>query len=42
MWREVSELNDAFKSNLIEVTDALVDEAYVIYGLASSFGIEQR
>ena len=37
---EVSELNDGFKkSNLIEVIDALVDEAYVIYGLASSFGI---
>lgn len=37
---EVNELNEAFKtSNLIEVIDALVDEAYVIYGLASSFGI---
>lgn len=37
---EVDELNEAFINNdIIEVIDALTDEAYVIYGLASSFGI---
>lgn len=37
---ELQELKDAFEqNNLIEVIDALADEAYVIYGLASSFGI---
>ena len=37
---ELQELKDAFdQRNLIEVIDALADEAYVIYGLASSFGI---
>lgn len=37
---ELNELDEAFReNNLIEVIDALADEAYVIYGLASSFGI---
>ena len=37
---ELSELEEAFRNNdLVEVIDALADEAYVIYGLASSFGI---
>lgn len=37
---ELSELDFAYRNNnLIEVIDALADEAYVIYGLASSFGI---
>ena len=37
---ELQELKEAFEqNNLIEVIDALADEAYVIYGLASSFGI---
>ena len=37
---EIEELKEAFKTNnFIEVIDALTDELYVIYGAASSFGI---
>ena len=37
---EIKELNEAFEEhNFIEVIDALTDELYVIYGAASSFGI---
>ena len=37
---EVDELNEAFNDkNLIEIIDALSDIKYVLYGMASGFGI---
>ena len=38
---EVDELNEAFRyNNLIEIIDALSDIKYVLYGMASGFGID--
>ncbi|AYV78335.1 MAG: phosphoribosyl-ATP pyrophosphohydrolase [Edafosvirus sp.] len=38
---EVSELSDAIKqNNFVEVTDALSDILYVVYGAGASFGID--